>query len=376
MNRIVIIGNGFDLASGVKSSYEDFLLHFLKSEIKSKIENPNEEKNRLFEVTAHNVDLNYYYESVEKISSIADFKNVVSIDSGMTYDAIFHPLEKPTIVNQHKIKLEINCKSKFFSELIDNNNWTDIEKFYFETLYNFFEAKFNERSNLLEEVKKLNQDFDFLKMELVIYLQEQNRIKEYTSKYYILQKCLEQPSEKYIEKFLSSDFKKDNEKISLNQTIFLNFNYTDSIVPFVNHNYDKSREIQIHGNINNLNTIIFGYGDDFSNSKYKTLEDYDMKELLEHIKSIHYPKQKFYIDLMNFIEADIYDVIVLGHSLGLSDRVLLESLFETDNCKSIRLFHRGNEKSYTDKIISLSRHFRNKQSMRRKVEYNSEDVLN
>ena len=30
MNRLVIIGNGFDLAHKMKTSYKDFILHFLK----------------------------------------------------------------------------------------------------------------------------------------------------------------------------------------------------------------------------------------------------------------------------------------------------------------------------------------------------------
>ena len=30
MNRLIIIGNGFDLAHGLKTSYHDFILHYLK----------------------------------------------------------------------------------------------------------------------------------------------------------------------------------------------------------------------------------------------------------------------------------------------------------------------------------------------------------
>jgi len=31
MNRLIIIGNGFDLAHGLKTSYNDFLLSYLKT---------------------------------------------------------------------------------------------------------------------------------------------------------------------------------------------------------------------------------------------------------------------------------------------------------------------------------------------------------
>ena len=163
-------------------------------------------------------------------------------------------------------------------------------------------------------------------------------------------------------------------ELELSQTYFLNFNYTKSLDFFINSFSPEAIHIQIHGNVDEPESIIFGYGDD-SNEHYKSLENHDKKELLEHIKSFYYPSQKHYIDLMNIIESDDFDVIVLGHSLGLSDRVLLESIFEHENCKAIRLFHRG-KKSHFEKLIALSRHFKNKQSMRKKiVEFDPKDVF-
>jgi hypothetical protein len=33
MNRLIIIGNGFDLAHGIKTSYHDFILDYLKERL-------------------------------------------------------------------------------------------------------------------------------------------------------------------------------------------------------------------------------------------------------------------------------------------------------------------------------------------------------
>ena len=33
MNRIILVGNGFDLAHGLKSSYKDFVLDLIKQKI-------------------------------------------------------------------------------------------------------------------------------------------------------------------------------------------------------------------------------------------------------------------------------------------------------------------------------------------------------
>jgi hypothetical protein len=39
MNRLIIIGNGFDLAHGIKTSYHDFLLDYLKKGCLEAIDN-------------------------------------------------------------------------------------------------------------------------------------------------------------------------------------------------------------------------------------------------------------------------------------------------------------------------------------------------
>lgn len=73
---------------------------------------------------------------------------------------------------------------------------------------------------------------------------------------------------------------------------------------------------------------------------------------------------------MNFIEFDQFEVQIVGHSLGLSDRVLLKSIFEHKNCRCITLKHRGrnNEKELmSSKYMALSRHFDDKVAMRKKV---------
>ena len=43
VNKLILIGNGFDLSLGLKTSYKDFLLWFLKSEVKKAIENGRRE---------------------------------------------------------------------------------------------------------------------------------------------------------------------------------------------------------------------------------------------------------------------------------------------------------------------------------------------
>lgn len=39
MNRIILIGNGFDLAHGMKTSYKDFILSYLRYSFGNMLEN-------------------------------------------------------------------------------------------------------------------------------------------------------------------------------------------------------------------------------------------------------------------------------------------------------------------------------------------------
>jgi hypothetical protein len=364
MNRIVIIGNGFDLAQGLKTGYEDFLLDFLKEEFQKGFKNYSYNGNTLFNFKTKLRSPNYYEVRIHPKNTLADL-----------FDEI--PFENKPYSHSVNNYLEVNIKSSLFKKMLLNKNWTDIEKVYFNCLIEIVEKA--DKLKFQEQILKLNADFEYLKSKLVEYLkkietsaQHKNSLIPFLD---LLKRQLQKPDFEYLKRF----FKVKNEdlmKIELSQTYFLNFNYTKSLDFFINSFSPEAIHIQIHGNIDEPESIIFGYGDDASNSKYKELEDADIHELLVNFKSIHYPKTKNYSDLMNIIETEEpYDVIVLGHSMGISDRVLLESIFERDNCKAIRLFHRGSVQSFEDKVIAISRHFKNKQSMRSKIVYNPHDVL-
>jgi len=163
--------------------------------------------------------------------------------------------------------------------------------------------------------------------------------------------------------------------------MIVNFNYTSPLSNRLNFNSDERENIQtiyIHGSTFRPKEIIFGYGDD-THPMYSKLELAGEDEYLRHLKSFQYPLSENYLDLMNFLEYGQFEVQIAGHSLGLSDRVLLKSIFEHDNCKCIRLLHRGrpNEKKImSSKYMALSRHFDGKVAMRKKiVPFQSHDTM-
>ena len=60
----------------------------------------------------------------------------------------------------------------------------------------------------------------------------------------------------------------------------------------------------------------------------------------------------------------------MGHSCGISDRTLLNTLFEHDNCLSIKVFYhkkKDGTDDYSNVFRNISRNFNNKAVMREKV---------
>jgi len=74
---------------------------------------------------------------------------------------------------------------------------------------------------------------------------------------------------------------------------------------------------------------------------------------------------------MRFIQGEPFQVYIFGHSCGLSDRTMLNMIFEHENCVSIKIFYYENPSTgynnYTDLTEEISRHFKDKRQMRLKI---------
>lgn len=111
--------------------------------------------------------------------------------------------------------------------------------------------------------------------------------------------------------------------------------------------------------------MIFGFGDEMDEI-YKKIEELNDNRFFEHIKSFQYFKTTKYRELLSFLNSGDYQVCIYGHSCGLSDRVMLNEIFEHENCKSIKIYF-YNENDFTTKTMEISRHFNSNQLMRKKL---------
>jgi len=132
----------------------------------------------------------------------------------------------------------------------------------------------------------------------------------------------------------------------------------------------------IHGDLVHPEHIIFGYGDELDKD-YQVILEMNNNEMLKNVKSIKYLETNNYHRMLDFLMAAPFQVFIMGHSCGNSDRTLLNTVFEHKNCVSIKPFYyKRNDGSdnYLELVQNISRNFTNMQLFRDRV-VNKEQCL-
>lgn len=153
-----------------------------------------------------------------------------------------------------------------------------------------------------------------------------------------------------------------------NNIMLLNFNYTHTAQLYLKEGSIFSVN-QIHGDLKEPKSVIFGYGDELDDD-YKTIVNKNENKFLGNIKSIKYLEADNYRRLLSFIESEPYQIVIMGHSCGNSDRTLLNTLFEHKNCVSIKPYYYKideNNDKYIELIQNIRRNFTDMKLMRDRV---------
>ncbi|MCK3684794.1 AbiH family protein [Maribellus sp. YY47] len=345
-NRIILVGNGFDLALGLNTRYSDFLLYYLKKNCETQLlDYPS--GNELFSIDERFTNAPGYYGSL--YNHIKDEENI---------DSVVKFLQDHLAVSFHSELLRTLIKHH------QRGRWVDIESVYY-TLLNKYHSGTGR-----DKIRQLNQSMDVLLEHLNAYIIEVQ--KGVTEDHYDHFRNLAIALSGSIPISLRNLIKIQKNNTLPSSILFLNFNYTNTITKFINiagyqfRNID-TYEIFIHGSVgSDDNPIIFGYGDD-TGEEYKALENSNNPEYLRMIKSFKYPQTNNYHNLLNFLEQSDFEVFVLGHSCGLSDRTLLKTIFEHENCIAIQLYNYNGKDEFFYKSIEVSRHFDNKMLMRERL---------
>lgn len=314
MNTLYIIGNGFDLAHDLKTSYNNFIIWYLKRRLEDRRSDGAEKsdcivtiKGRYFQSSKNS------FETISQIYDSIDGFNIKIVPEGEFMKRIIHKAAK--------------------------YNWVDIETEYFLSLLEI--KKFHQR-NSNDEIIRLNRQLEIIRSKLEEYLNQ-------------LDKSIEHKKDIQLHFF-------KGRRDSTNKRMVLNFNYTSIVEEYVQE-APNSHIIHIHGKLNDpQNPIIFGYGDEM-HKEYSEIESLDNDEYLKNFKSFSYLKNSNYSIFDDFINSGKFNVKILGHSCGLSDRVLLSTIFQHINCTEIEIcYHKESEliNDHFEKTIRISRHFSSK----------------
>lgn len=394
MNRLVLIGNGFDLAHGLPTSYQDFINWYWDGRFYNL---------RNCFISVSNVPLcdvavngfPSWYSLFEQGPSVLYEKSGVKLFFELCQRRICQPKMSALFERIHKS--------------IETKGWVDIENDYYELLKkyaldNASEAQIDELNTqlhylqelLVEYLKSINISESLLNTDIRqkiyapfikqdISIEGQWALKEHIesglkkSDLYWDYKLRQYGSSCYTVGYVAEYRVKYNDKtikretppeelLLPNQIMLLNFNYTHTA-----DLYCKKGDIftvnHIHGDLKDPESVIFGYGDELDED-YKHIVNKNENKFLGHIKSIKYLESDNYRGLLSFVESEPYQIIIMGHSCGNSDRTLLNTLFEHKNCVSIKPYFHQIDKEHDDyiKIVqNISRNFTDMKLMRDRV---------
>lgn len=307
MNNLIIIGNGFDLAHGMKTSYNHFIEYLVDSHLTSGTFND------LFRLKG-------------RITNINDFKDDFIINNILSDDDFMNDFIKYLL-----------------TRIMSKSNWCDIEHLYFTYL-----DPTNKTSPFIHNPKQLNQDFQVLK----IYLAEYLKVQEKDVK----------ALESYKNLFSLADSK---------ETAILNFNYTDTLRQLYSTELIESKVIHIHGELSNpKNPIIFGYAADDKESR--DLIDKKDNEYMRNIKKHLYKRTENERLLTDYLEGTKnISVTILGHSCGLSDKLILNQILNHKNIDFINVFYFEEYEQYFQTQVNIDRIMNRDEHFTKLIDFNS-----
>jgi hypothetical protein len=361
INRLILLGNGFDLSHQLKTSYNDFIKWYLVQAMEM-AKFHREYVDELMTITYpdfYGMD----YLTRHGLNTVPEFVDYF-YEKGFAEMLTNNALKVAGWQNNYENPFKFNVHSDLLATLLltcSHSNWVDIENTFYDQLK---QALRNSSPNEKEKgIEKLNYSLSIIIHKLEEYLLTLD-VTASRADYEAIFNSGFDPNE-----FVGLTFSEE-QNTNIGNIMILNFNYTSTINNYIKQNNNQSIVVNyIHGKLGDEeNRPIFGFGDELD-SDYASFELDRTKGIFAYIKSFWYFKTSNYHNLIRFIDSAPYQIYTLGHSCGLSDRTMLNMILEHKNCKSVKIFYHqnGNSNDYTKLTQEISRHFKDKQDMRRKI---------
>lgn len=339
-NRIILIGNGFDLAHGLKTSYNDFISWYWDKEyklIKTQYEQWPE------------IDI------FERKTKIYSYKSVGGDIHHAYIPRCGEELRRcVTITNRFWDRIEKELTTPY---------WSGIEDLYYKCLNECRKTYLSEQERgVKSEISRLNEDFDTIrslfKSFLKTYYNENGQLTWKKDIFNIEGMLTYMPEmlDSMLQDFIGTT--PENNSNSDHRIVLLNFNYTrtpELYLEEIEKHGIQVKTIYIHGELfDENNPMIFGYGDEMAQESVDIVES-KQNEFLKYSKSVLYFQSGQYQELMNALKKsptdpnfEDFEIFIFGHSCTNGDRTLLRYLFESEHCKRIKYFHYAGKNGMAD----------------------------
>lgn len=321
--RYLVLGNGFDLAHGLKTRYTDFLMYVIERD--KALYNNYVQNNS-------NVDIEY----IETNNSDEYISEKIKNNIWLNYFVVLYRDKLIRGENWIDFELEISyiienfdrkAKSKleYIYELKELNN-DDKKMLYFYNLYGILHASkdvYNVKKQTYQElIKNLSNDLDNLILAFEYYLQNEVEDKDVL--------------------FYSPDIKALGKINGI-----LNFNYTTTYKR-VYQDLSNTLVHYIHGKVanENGNNMVLGVNEYWEGSEADKHTDFNIfKKFVQRVmKDTGTDYRKWIYEatengksyenkraITSYKDLGLSEVYIFGHSLDCTDRDLLMELFENDN---------------------------------------------
>lgn len=374
MNHLIIIGNGFDLAHGLKTSYRDYVRAMM-------IDSMLVLGQRQFQNSPFHLSNLCYSQPNFTHTDLLEREDFMRIE-----DSKLQQFYNDNLQNYR------NRPSYFAKGLISDlgdKGWVDLEDAYHRRLWEIKHDK--------SDVDSLNEDVQKLTTSLAQYLtgvsldglqpyseiethfrsiinqekwREQDMLEQAVSDLEDRMQDLKSNTTRY--KKLKEELEEQSDllrSIEHSRVVVLTFNYTETFDRYADlFPKGKCEVVHIHGSLLEDN-ILLGYGDEES-ELYKELEKMNDNNLTRYFKSFYYARSTCYEGLFRFLDSGKFRVHLMGHSCGLSDRVLLSNIFQHEQLEKVKIYYHdkgSGQNDFFDRVQNISRHFADKHRMRRKI---------
>lgn len=349
MKKIILIGNGFDLAHDMKTKHSD-VFDFFKEEII------------------------YHKYNAKPLQSYSEY--IMMEDFGISNSEIIMKWYRNDKVDKYlELEYDYNFREmvlkraglseensvSFYANLFNapsKENWESIETTYYETLS-------NDAISSIASINNVNDELEHYKGVLKHYLKLQE--DEIDAK-----NPPKQSNMIDLFKVKSSDLiNKKNEVYS--SIALISFNYTSKILNHKIKEYNTFNTVKIDSPIHIHNTledqeIVFGYGNDTHDNYRRLLNHANKNECLKNFKTFNYLNNNKLHQIYHELSLDnTIDLQIIGLSCSHTDKTLLKELFTHRSVRYIQVCYHESREEYLKIAVNIARIIDDDEIFRKKV---------